>query len=246
MCAGSFLNVCIYRIPLEKSIVFPASFCPNCGTPLKARDMIPVISYAALKGKCRTCGQKISVQYPLVELTTGILWVLVYRRYGISAEAAALIFLFSVLIPVALIDLKCMIIPDGLVLTGLAGGAAVFVYHTFFRPFRLFDSDRWYAPLIGMISASGILFLIALIGLLIYKDDSAMGMGDVKIFLPIGLFFGWRLSVLTLFLAVILAGTVGIVLLLFHVLNRKSTIPFGPFIVIASFIVGLYGGGIPR
>lgn len=241
MCFGSFLNVCIYRIPLEKSVAFPSSFCPGCETKIKARDLIPVISYIILKGRCRNCKSHISIQYPLVELLTGIIWLLTYFRYGLSFETVALFFLFTVLIPVAFIDLVHMIIPNGLVLVGLAGGIPVFLYHVFYRPFLLYDSTLWYAPLQGAISTAGILFIVSIIGFLIYKDDGALGMGDVKIFLPIGLFLGWKLSLVTLFIAVILAAIVGIILMIFKVMNRKSAMPLGPFIVLAAIITGLIG-----
>lgn len=240
LCVGSFLNVCIYRIPLEKSITFPPSACTSCGVGIKAIDMIPILSYIGLKGKCRNCKAPISLQYPLVELLTGVLWLFVYLRYGLSFETVAFIYLFSLLIPIAFIDFTHMIIPNGLVLAGLVGGAGVLLYHTFYKPFALLDSSLWYAPLIGMVSASGILFLVALLGLLIYKDDGAMGMGDVKLFLPIGLFLGWKLSLLTLFISVMLGGIVSIILLLFHIKDRKSAIPFGPFIVLATFISVFY------
>ncbi len=240
LCVGSFLNVCIYRIPLEKSVVFPPSSCPSCGNQLKAVDMIPILSYIGLKGKCRSCKAPISVQYPIVELVTGILWVLVYLRYGLSFETLALTFFFSLLIPVFLIDFSQLIIPDELVITGLIGGACVFIYHLF-KPFALFDSALWYTPLVGMVSASGILFIVAFIGFLIYGNDGAMGMGDVKLFLPIGLFLGWKLSLMTLLLSVILGGVVSTILLIFRIKDRKSAIPFGPFIIISTYISGFYG-----
>lgn len=241
LCVGSFLNVCIFRIPEEKSIAYPPSGCPSCGNRLKPMDLIPVLSYIALGGKCRSCKARISVQYPLIELFTGLLWLFVYNRYGFSFETLALIYLFSLLIPVAFIDLRHLIIPNGLVITGLIGGAGVFLYHAFYQPFGLFESTLWYTPLIGMVSASGILFIVAVIGFLIYKDDGAMGMGDVKLFLPIGLFLGWKLSILTLFIAVLLGGIVSILLLLLRIKDRKSAIPFGPFIIMGTYISGFYG-----
>lgn len=134
-----------------------------------------------------------------------------------------------------------MIIPNGLVLTGLAGGAAVFLYHAFVKPFRIYESTLWYTPLVGMVSSSGILFIIALIGLLVYKNDGAMGMGDVKIFMPIGLFLGWKLSLLTLVLSVFFGGITSLVLLILKIKGRKSAIPFGPFIVVAALFSALYG-----
>lgn len=244
LCVGSFLNVCIYRIPLEKSIVFPQSGCPNCKEKLQPKDMIPVLGYLMLKGKCRYCKEPISIQYPIVELITGTIWLIVYLTYGLAVETAALLYLYSILIAVAFIDIKHMIIPDGLVITGLVGGSAVFLYHFLYKPFGLYQSNLWYTPIIGMLSASGILFIIALIGLLIYGNDGAMGMGDVKLFLPIGLFLGWKLALLALFLSIMIGGIISIILLIFRIKDRKSAIPFGPFIIIATFIAGLYGNQI--
>lgn len=243
-CVGSFLNVCIYRIPLEKSIVYPQSGCPNCKEKLQPKDMLPILSYLMLKGKCRYCEEPISVQYPAVEILTAIVWLIVYLTYGFTVETAALLYLYTVLIAVAFIDLKHMIIPNGLVITGLVGGLAVFLYHVFYKPFPLYESNLWYTPIIGMFSASGVLFIIALIGLLIYGNDGAMGMGDVKLLLPIGLFLGWKLALLTLFLSIMLGGIISIILLIFRIKDRKSAIPFGPFIIMATFIAGLYGNQI--
>jgi leader peptidase (prepilin peptidase)/N-methyltransferase len=240
LCIGSFLNVCIFRVPEGRSVVFPPSGCGSCRNKLQARDMIPVLSYILLKGKCRYCNSPISVQYPLVELLTGIVWLVLYMRFGLSVELAALAFLFSILIAVFFIDLKHMIIPNGMILIAAAGGVLVVVYNIF-QPFRVFQPSFWYTPLIGMVSASGILFVIALIGLLIYKNDGAMGMGDVKLFIPIGMFLGWKLSLLTLFVSVMLGGITGIFLLIFKIKDRKSAIPFGPFIVAASFAAVLFG-----
>jgi len=246
LCTGSFLNVCIYRIPAGKSIISPPSACPECGERIKFSDMIPVVSYILLKGKCRNCKASISLRYPAVELLTAVIWLVTYLRYGLTVETAGLILLFSILIAVFFIDLDHMIIPNGLVLTGLAGGAAVFLYHVFIKPFGLYGSTSWYTPLIGMVSSSGILFLIALIGLIIYKNDGAMGIGDVKIFMPIGLFLGWKLSLLTLVLSVFLGGITSLVLLILKIKGRKSTIPFGPFIVTASLFSALYGNELIR
>lgn len=246
LCFGSFLNVCIYRIPLEQSISFPPSGCPKCKKRLKAIDMIPVLSYILLKGKCRDCKEPISIQYPIVELLTAIIWLFTYIRYGITVETAGLIYLFTILIPIFFIDLKYMIIPNGLVLTGFFGGAAVFAYHVFFKPFELYESTLWYTPLIGMVSASGILFIIAVIGLIIYRNDGAMGMGDVKLFIPIGLFLGWKLALLTLFSSIMLGGITSIILLLLKIKDRKSAIPFGPFIIAATLFAALLGNQFLR
>lgn len=244
LCVGSFLNVCIYRIPLGKSVSFPPSSCPSCGNGLKPLDLVPVFSYIFLKGQCRYCKSGISLQYPAVELFTAFVWLLVFLRYGASFETIALIGLYSLLIPVALIDLVHMIIPNGLVIAGIVGGTGVFIYNAFYQPFALFEPAPWYTPLIGMVSASGILFIVALVGLLIYKSDGAMGMGDVKLFLPIGMFLGWKIALLTLFLSFIIGGIASILLLVLRIKDRKSAIPFGPFIVLAAFVTGLYGTSI--
>lgn len=242
-CVGSFLNVCIYRIPLEQSIAFPPSHCPHCSTPLKTKDLLPIISYLLLKGKCRYCDAGISMRYPLVELLTGIVWLTVFIRFGLSIETAAFLFLFSILIAVFFIDIDHMIIPNGLVLTGLAGGLLIFIYNLF-HPFSLYSPARWYTPLIGMVSASGVLFIVALIGLLIYKNDGAMGMGDVKIFMPIGLFIGWKLALLALFMSIMAGGLISIFLLLFRIKDRKSAIPFGPYIILGTFIAVFFGNNL--
>lgn len=244
LVVGSFLNVCIYRIPEKKSIVFPPSSCPDCEHNLSPKDMIPVLSYIFLKGKCRYCRNPISVQYSLVEFFTGIIWLLVYLRYGFSIETIALLFLFTLLIPVAIIDIRYMIIPNELVFTGFIGGLILSILHIFIRPFSLYESTLWYSPFLGMISASGIIFIIALIALLIYRNDGGMGMGDVKLFIPIGMFLGWKLALLTLFLSIMIGGIVSIILLVLRIKNRKSAIPFGPFIIIATYITGLYGNDL--
>ncbi|NLM75080.1 MAG: prepilin peptidase [Clostridiaceae bacterium] len=237
LCVGSFLNVCIYRIPREISIIFPPSECPNCRKKIKVTDLIPVISYMILRGKCRKCKNPISILYPVVELITGLLWLLAFLKFGFTFETVAAIFLITLLIPVAFIDLEFMIIPNGLVITGLIGGTGVFLFHALYRPVIFFDLPLWYAPLIGMISASGILFIFALVTYFIYKNDGGMGMGDVKIFLPIGLILGARLALLSLFISFMIAGVLSAILLILKKLNRKSAIPFGPFIVIATILI---------
>lgn len=243
LCVGSFLNVCIYRIPLEKSVAYPPSNCPGCNSRLRAKDLVPVASYILLGGKCRYCKSKISIQYPLIELLTGVIWLAVYFKFGLSVETAAFLFLFSILIAVLFIDLKHMIIPNGLVLLAIAGGALVIIYNLI-SPFILFQPSYWYTPIIGMLSSSGILFIVALVGLLIYKNDGAMGMGDVKLFIPIGMFLGWKLALLALFISIMAGGIISIFLLIFKIKDRKSPIPFGPFIIIGAFIAAMYGNVI--
>lgn len=246
---GSFLNVCIYRIPVGKSIVSPPSACPKCGHTLSGWDMIPVFSWFLLGGKCRYCKATVSPRYALVELLTSIVYLWVFNRYGLSVDTFALLMLMSILIIVFFIDLDHMIIPDRLVLAGLIGGFLLYVYNLIapqagWPAFSLQGTPgtvKWFEPLIGALSGSAILFVVALIGLLIYKNDGAMGMGDVKIFLPIGLILGWRLSLMALFGAIIIGGVFGVFLLIFKLKDRKATIPFGPFIIISTFFMSMYG-----
>lgn len=236
---GSFYNVVIYRVPEGKSIIKPRSSCTSCGTVLNAADLIPVFSYLALKGKCRTCKAKISAQYPLVELLTGLMFVILYLKFGFTVELFFSIYLMSVLLIVFFIDLKHKIIPNGLVITGLIGGAAFFVVRFWYHD-AILNGAAWYSPLLGMVATSGFLLIIALLGMLVYKGE-AMGMGDVKIFLPIGLFLGLKLGIMALVFSVVIGGLSGMFLILTKLKDRKSQIPFGPFIVAGTFLSLLCG-----
>lgn len=237
---GSFLNVCIYRIPREESIATPPSHCPDCGNRLKPIDLIPLISYLIYHGKCRYCGLKISPRYFLVELLTGIVSVAILDKYGLTVDFVAFLFLSYILIAVFFIDLDYQIIPNELVIVGLIGGAILFVYNLFL-PFQIFADVHWWNPLLGLVSGSGFLFCVTLLGAALYKGDDVMGMGDVKLFAPIGLFLGWRMTLLALFISVVLGGMSSIILILLGKANRKSMIPFGPFIVSAVFITIMWG-----
>lgn len=239
---GSFFNVIIYRLPEGKSIVAPRSFCPSCGATLKAKDLVPIFSYIFLGGKCRYCKSKISFRYPLVEFMTGVIYVILYLKYGFSIEFFFTVYLMSVLLIVFFIDLDHMIIPDELVLAGLAGGAVLFVLR-FWVNDRLLDGAAWYSPLLGMLATSGFLLLIALIGMAVYGAE-AMGMGDVKIFLPIGFTLGLKLSVMSLIFSVLFGGLVGLFLMITGLKDRKSHIPFAPFIVAGTFVSIIFGNDV--
>lgn len=240
---GSFLNVCIYRIPREESIISPPSHCPNCETRLKPLDLIPLFSYLISRGTCRYCHQKISPRYFLVELLTGIISVALFFKYGLTVDFAVFLFLTYILIAVFFIDLDHQIIPNELVITGLIGGVILFVYNLYL-PFQIYADHRWWNPLLGLVAGSGFLLGVSLIGLVLYKGDEVMGAGDVKLFAPIGLFLGWRMTLLALFISVVVAGMSSLLLILFGKANRKSMIPFGPFIVCGVFITVMWGWNI--
>lgn len=239
---GSFFNVVICRVPEKKSIIKPRSACPSCGTALKPKDLVPVFSFLFQKGRCRYCKSPISMQYLIVELTSGLMFIAVYLRYSITPEFFFLCYLMSILLIVFFIDLKHMIIPNGLVIAGIAGGLIFFVLR-FFYVNSITDGESWYSPLLGIAAVSGFLLLVAVIGMAVYGSD-ALGMGDVKIFIPISLFLGFKLSVLTLFLTIFLGGLTGLFLILTKLKNRKSQIPFAPFIVVGTFISALFGSSI--
>lgn len=236
---GSFLNVVIYRIPRDESIVFPPSHCPVCNVPIKPYDNIPVISYIILRGRCRNCGERISIIYPLVEVITGAIFISLFIKFGWSFEFPVMLVLMIFLIPCFFIDLKFKIIPYSPLL--------------FIIPFilRLVDS-LW-------ISNEGILFflkqyvvggavgfilivIIRFIGTKIFRKE-AMGMGDAILFLFIGLFLGWKPIPYILFIASILGSIISLVLLITKQIKDKE-IPFGPYIVSATVVYIFYGPSI--
>jgi len=231
---GSFSNVCIYRIPKKESIVFPASHCPNCNSTIKAIDNIPLLSYFLLKGKCRKCGEKISIRYPIVEFLTGVIYLLIFLVYGRSLQTLIYTLLSSALIIIAFIDLDEQIIPDEISLPGIVIGFVL----SFIVPYI-----SYFNSILGTIVGGGIIFLIALVGLAIFKKE-AMGGGDVKLSAMIGAFIGWKYIMISLFIGFFIGAIAGILLILLKIRNRDDLVPFGPFIVLGSFITLLWGENI--
>lgn len=238
---GSFVNVLVYRVPEGKSIIAPPSSCTSCGSRLKPLDLIPVFSWLILKGRCRYCHTLISPRYLMVELLTGAAVTGLYARFGISFAFFAFTYLTILLAAVFFIDIDHRIIPDEIVLAGLAGGAAVFVYNIFIPGQMIFGDVRWWTPLAGIMAGSGLLLLVAIAGMILYKTDDAMGMGDVKLFAPIGLFLGWKLCLAALFLSIILAGISSLILIVLRFKKKKDTIPFGPFIAAGTYLTIVFG-----
>jgi leader peptidase (prepilin peptidase) / N-methyltransferase len=237
---GSFLNVCIYRLPKGESIITPPSHCGNCGRRLGVLDLIPILSYVFLRGRCRTCKAGISIRYPAVELLTGLVFLSLYLKYNLTVNFVSSAFIMAILIAVFFIDIDHRIIPDELVIAGLVGGVLLVLYNIF-KPVWIYSDRAWWNPLLGILVGSGFLLLVAFAGLLIYKTDEAMGMGDVKILAPIGIFLGWRMTLISLFITIIMSGIIGIILIVFKIKDRKSTIPFGPYIVVGTFITLMWG-----
>jgi len=231
LIVGSFSNVCIYRIPRNESVIYPASHCPKCHSPIKPVDNIPLLSYILLKGRCRNCGGKISIQYPVVEFLTGIIYVLIFLIYGLSIQTLIYIILSSALIIIAFIDLNEQIVPDVISLPGIGAGLIL----SFFVPYISFINSA-----LGVVVGGGIILVIGLAGSVIFKKE-AMGGGDVKLAAMIGAFLGWKYTIISLFLGFFLGALAGIFLILSKIKSREDMVPFGPFIALGSIIILLWG-----
>lgn len=231
LIVGSFSNVCIYRIPRNESVIYPASHCPKCSTTILTKDNIPLLSYILLKSRCRNCGSRISIKYPVVEFLTGLVYVIIYQIYGLSAQSLIYIILSSALIIIAFIDLGEQVIPEVISLPGIVVGLILsfFVHHISFVNSAL-----------GIVIGGGIILVIRLAGSLIFKKES-MGIGDIELTAMIGAFLGWRYITISLFLGFFFGALTGIFLILSKIKSREDAVPFGPFIVLGSFITLLWG-----
>ena len=231
LITGSFINVCIYRIPRGESIMFPPSHCPKCGEKIKIVDLLPVISYLLLKGRCRFCGERIGIRYPVVEFITGVLFVALLLRFNVNFILLKYMVLTCILITITFIDLEYYIIPDEAVLAGLAAGVLL---HYPAGDITVMSS------LYGILSSTGFLLFVNLISPLVFKKEG-MGMGDVKLSLVMGLYLGWPLSLLAIFVACCVGGLAGTALMLLKKKNAGEIIPFGPFLAAGSMVCFMWG-----
>ncbi|HMK60147.1 MAG TPA: prepilin peptidase [Dissulfurispiraceae bacterium] len=231
---GSFLNVCIYRIPRELSIVTPASSCPNCKTPIKPWDNIPVISYILLAGKCRKCGQKIALRYPSVELLNGLLYAAAAYQFGLGWHLPLICALISSMIVITFIDLDFQIIPDVITLPGMLIGLAA-SYFIMPDPFSRHTLLSFTTSIIGLLAGGVTFYLIALL------SRGGMGGGDVKMMAMLGSFVGWKGVFLTTLIGSLSGSLVGIALMIFKGKGRKTKIPFGPFLALGSLVTLFFG-----
>lgn len=223
---GSFLNVCIARLPYEESIVTPASRCPHCQTPIRWYDNVPVLSYAVLRGRCRTCRAPISLRYPAVEILTAALAVAVYRL-GLPPREFALFSAFAAaLVVITFIDIDHKIIPDVITLPSIliSPAAAFIVGHI-----SVVDS------LVGILLGGGVLWLISWLYLVIRKQEG-MGFGDVKMLAMIGGFQGWQAVTFTLVVGSLIGTVVGLGAIVLRRGRMDMEIPFGPFLAVASLL----------
>jgi len=235
LAVGSFINVCIYRIPNGISILNPRSSCVSCGSPIKWHDIIPVLSYLILRGRCRKCNVKISPRYPLVELVTALCFVILAREFFLSDMLFFYFYYVFVLLSVLFIDYYKQIIPDvfsfSLIFVGLGSS---FLNAQLGGTFAL----RFLNSLGGVLTGGALLFAVGLAGKSIFRQE-AMGLGDVKLLAGVGAFAGVEKTVLILIMASVLGSLFGLFLIAVGKIKRRDYIPFGPFISIAAFI-GLF------
>jgi len=248
LTVGSFLNVCIYRLPRGLSIVRPGSACPACNSPVMPWDNIPVLSFLLLRGKCRRCGGKISLRYPLVEMLNGVFYWLLFIHFGAIWGLPLLFAFVSAMIVITFIDLDFQIIPDVISLPGIVLGVlgAAFILPD---PFTV-QSSYYARPIVGVVNSlagllagGGLFYLIALIGGVMTKRD-AMGGGDIKMMAMVGAFMGWKAVLLTTFAGSLAGSVAGIFLMAFKGKGREAKIPFGPFLSLGAVITLFLGQSI--
>ncbi len=221
---GSFLNVCIYRIPKKENIVTTRSHCMSCGYQLKWYDLVPLFSYLALRGKCRKCGNRISVQYPLVEALNGALYLLAFWRYGLSVDSLLYCLLFSALIVLSVIDFRTYEIPFGINIFILTLGLIRVAT----------DLSHWFSYGIGLLAVSIPLLLIYLV-----TKGRGIGGGDVKLMAAAGLLIGWKLNVLGFLLGCILGSVIHICRM--KISGEGRTLAMGPYLAMGIAISVMWG-----
>jgi len=253
---GSFLNVCIYRLPKEESIVYPGSHCTSCKRSINFYHNIPILSYIFLKGRCSYCNSKIPFIYPAVETLTGLLFVATLWRFGLGLDTLFYLVFICGLIVIAFVDLKHMIIPNVITYPGILLGILYNVLKTDWQNslelasnfsfgilnfFELLNEIPILDSLFGVILGGGILLLIAY-SYEIIKKRQGMGMGDVKLLALIGAFLGWQGVFFVIFLSSILGSIVGLSIIIARRGDLKYALPFGPFLSIAAIIYIFTGG----
>ena len=221
---GSFLNVCIYRLPKKENIVKVRSHCMNCGYQLKWYDLVPLFSYLALGGRCRKCKQKISIQYPIIEALNGVLYIIIFAEYGFSMTTLLYCLLFSALVTLSVIDFRTYEIPVGINVFILALGLIRVVT----------DSANWPDYVIGLVCVSGVLFLIYWV-----SHGRALGGGDVKLMAACGLLLGWRLIIVG-FVAGCIIGSV-IHLIRMKISGEGHVLAMGPYLSAGVMVAALWG-----
>lgn len=233
---GSFLNVCIIRLPQSKSVISPPSHCPQCQSPIRFYDNIPILSYLILRGKCRNCRATISAQYPLIELIGGTFSLAFILRYGVSLQYFIYFAFFSALVVITFIDLRHQIIPDIISLSGIPAG---FLSSLILPQISILDSA------LGIVTGGGSLLLVSVFYQLITRREG-MGGGDIKLLAMVGAFLGWQGAIFSLIAGSLFGSLTGIILMIAEKKDRKYAIPFGPFLSLGAMIYLFWGEGIIR
>ena len=224
---GSFLNVCILRIPAGESIVFGSSHCMNCGKRLHWWELIPLFSWLALRGRCSGCSSPISPQYPLIEAANGVLWVLVYHRFGLCPDVLLACFLVSALLVASVIDARTREIPPGTTITIAVLGLLRALLHL----------PDWRSHLLGLVVVGGVLLLLFFI-----SGGAAIGGGDVKLMAGTGLFLGLRLNLMAFFLGCVIGSVIHVWRMKFRGAGRD--LAMGPYLAVGVLISLLWGDGL--
>jgi leader peptidase (prepilin peptidase)/N-methyltransferase len=249
---GSFLNVCILRIPVAESVVLPPSHCPSCATPIKPYDNIPVVSWLVLAGRCRKCKVRISAMYPMVELATGLLFLACYLAFGLSAEALKWAIFAALLVVLTITDLRERILPDKVNFVGLGLGLLLSLFTRPVDGTALWLANHIFAypppeaaisfadALIGAGAASGLLWLVAE-GYFRARGREGMGLGDVKMMAMAGAFLGLQRALLTILLGSLLGSLIGIAVIAIGRKGRDFELPFGTFLGAGAMLVIFFG-----
>jgi len=252
---GSFLNVCIFRIPLGKSLISPFSHCPRCKTTIKAYDNIPILSYFVLGGKCRSCKTPISARYPLVETMMALFSVFLVLKFGFSPSFLVSFILISSLVVVSFIDLDHRIIPDVISLPGIIAGLLAsfvkppghndFLVRFVFKAVKGSINMATLDSLLGIFIGGGLLYAVAVLFYWVTKKEG-MGGGDIKLLAMIGAFLGWSSTVFTIVISSLVGSIVGVALMVAKGVDSKYAIPFGPFLSMGAVIYLFFGREIIR
>ena len=229
---GSFLNVCIHRLPLRMSLAWPASHCPACRAPVKPYDNVPILSYLWLGGRCRSCRTRISIKYPIVEVVTAAVFLATFLLFDSAMLVQRLLFA-SAMIVLFVVDLEHRILPDVITLPGIVAGFL----------FSLFLPPGWVSSLIGLVVGGGSLWLLGEVYFRL-RHEEGMGFGDVKMLAMIGAFLGWKLMLLTLVLSSFIGSVVGVTMILLKRGDMKYALPFGTFLAIGALIASAVGDDI--
>jgi leader peptidase (prepilin peptidase) / N-methyltransferase len=229
LAVGSFSNVCIHRLPLKESVVFPGSHCPACSSAVRPTDNIPVLSYIFLAGKCRDCGIRISPIYPIIETVTAVLLLAGFFRFGLSLDFLIYVVVAPTLVIITAIDIEHQIIPDVITLPGIVLGLLAGTF-----------TIGYVDSLLGFFVGGGLFYALAVL------SNGGMGGGDIKYIAAAGALLGWQKVLLVIFIGAFLGSLVGVFQIVVQKKSRKSLIPFGPFLAAGTLVTLFYGNTLIR